>query len=262
MNYEPDNTEKFRIVMNNYRMFGLWPTVKSSLAYYLSQLPQDDFDTKYGVSTTGYVEPADAGITDETARVHAIRYAPTRESVMQHILQGSLEWVTPKEFTFVDLGCGMGRVLLIAARFPFAEIVGVELSPIHCQTAIRNRDRYVLQTGPYVRCRNIRVECANVLTFTFPDTNLLIYMYRPFLEPIFTGVLNNLCEVQQATGRRILIAYSCPLEESVMEKHGGFVRVKEFQVISLEHSWSLWECRAAQTRSSNVAMVGGESRTA
>ncbi|MEX5217142.1 MAG: class I SAM-dependent methyltransferase [Nitrospira sp.] len=258
MNYEPDNTEKFRIVMNNYRMFGLWTTMKSSLAYYLSQLPQDDFDRKYGVATTGYVEPDEAGIADETARIHAIRYAPTREEVMRHLLHNSLKSVTPKEFAFIDLGCGMGRVLFIAARFPFSEIIGVELSPIHCETAIRNRDRFLSQTGPHVQCRNIRVECANVLTFAFPHTNLMIYMYRPFLEPIFSGVLDRLCEFQRTTGRKVLIAYSCPLEEGLLEKHRQFVKVQECQVISLEHSWSLWECQAALRCASNARSVGNE----
>lgn len=246
MEYEPNTSEKFKIVMNNYRVFGLWRTIKASLAYFLTELPADDFDKKYGVSTTGDVEPTDAGIVDETARAHAIRYVPTREEVMRPILQTSLDLVTPKEFTFVDLGCGKGRVLLIAAQFPFAEIIGVELSPIHCETAICNRDHFVSQVGPHVQCRNIRVECANVMEYTFPNTNLMIYMYRPFLEPIFNGVLDRLCEFQQTTGHMVFIAYSCPAEERSLEKHMGFAKVKEYQVIDFEHSWSLWECQAKQ----------------
>jgi SAM-dependent methyltransferase len=40
--------------------------------------------------------------------------------------------------TFIDLGCGEGRALVIASEFPFRAIVGVELSPALCATATAN----------------------------------------------------------------------------------------------------------------------------
>lgn len=76
----------------------------------------------------------------------------------------------------------------------------------------------------------------------------MIYMYRPFLEPILNGVLDRLCEFQQSTGHKVFIAYSCSSEERLLEKHMGFAKVKEYQVIDFEHSWSLWECQAESKR--------------
>ncbi|MBI5674182.1 MAG: class I SAM-dependent methyltransferase [Nitrospirae bacterium] len=244
MEYNPDTGGKFKIVMNTYRVFGFWETLKEILLYLLSQKPHDDFDKKYGVMTSGVTESSEAGIADETARSLAVGYVPTREVVIRHILESTTKELDLNEFTFVDLGCGKGRTLIVAAQLPFKEVIGVELSPLHCEVAEANIKRYLSDGKQPALCRNVRVSCANAANFVFPDTNLLIYMYRPFLGPIFKHVADNLRRFQAVTGHRVLIAYSCPVEELMLEEYAGFVKRTEYQVISMDYSWSLWECQA------------------
>lgn len=43
-----------------------------------------------------------------------------------------------EEVTFVDVGCGESRVLLMAAEFPFRQIVGVDASETLCDIAWKN----------------------------------------------------------------------------------------------------------------------------
>src|SRR5713101_6823082 len=43
-----------------------------------------------------------------------------------------------ERFTFVDIGCGKGRILLSALALPFRRIVGVEFSPVLCRIAEKN----------------------------------------------------------------------------------------------------------------------------
>ncbi len=246
MEYNPDTGGKFKIVMNTYRVFGLWETLKEILLYLLSQKPHDDFDKKYGVMTSGFTESSDAGIADETARSLAVDYVPTREVVIRHILERTTKGLDLHAYTFVDLGCGKGRTLIVAAQLPFQEVIGVELSPLHCSVADTNIARYLSDGTHPTRCRNVRVSCVNAADFVFPDTNVLIYMYRPFLGPIFKHVADNLRRFQAATGHRVLIAYSCPVEELMLEEYPGFVKQTEYQVISMDYSWSLWECRAQE----------------
>jgi len=52
MEFNPDSNEKLKIVLNTYRVFGFWETLKEIILYLLSQKPADDFDRKYGVSTS------------------------------------------------------------------------------------------------------------------------------------------------------------------------------------------------------------------
>jgi SAM-dependent methyltransferase len=255
MQYNPDTSEKFKIVMNTYRVFGFWETLKETILYLLSRKPDDDFDKKYGVVTSGVTESSDAGIADETARSLAVGYVPTREVVIRHILDNTTKGLDLNEYSFVDLGCGKGRTLIVAAQLPFKEVIGVELSPLHCEVARTNIERYLSDGKQPALCRNVRVSCVNAADFVFPDTNLLIYMYRPFLGPIFKHVADNLRRFQDVMGHRVLIAYSCPVEELMLEEYPGFVKRTEYQVISMDYSWSLWEC---QTEDSPALALKGQ----
>lgn len=247
MQYNPDIGGKFKIVMNTYRVFGFWETLKEIILYLLSQKPPDDFDKKYGVLTSGITESSDAGIADETARSLAVGYVPSREVVIRHILENTTQGLDLKTYTFVDLGCGKGRTLLLAAQLPFKEVIGVELSPMHCEVAESNIARYLSGAKNPALCQSLRVSCINAADFVFPDSDLLIYMYRPFLGPIFKTVADNLRRFQAVTGHRVLIGYSCPVEELILEEYPGFVKRTEYQVISMDYSWSLWECEAEES---------------
>jgi SAM-dependent methyltransferase len=229
--------------MHTYRVFGFWETLKEIILYLLSQKPHDDFE-KYGAMTSGVTESSEAGIVDETARSLAVGYVPTRELVIRHILTNTTRGLNLGQYSFIDLGCGKGRTLIVAAQLPFKEVIGVELSPLHCEVAETNIKRYLSDVRIPALCRNVRVSCVNAADFQFPDANLLIYMYRPFLGPVFKNVADNMRRFQAETGRRVLIAYSCPVEELMLEAYSGFVKRTEYQVISMDYSWSLWECQA------------------
>ena len=247
MRYNLDTSGKFKIVMNTYRIFGFWETLKEVVLYLLScQTSNDDFDKKYGVMTSGFTESFEAGITDETARSLAVGYVPTREVVIRHILKNTTKGLDLKEYSFIDLGCGKGRTLIVASQLPFKEVIGVELSPLHCKVAMANVEGYLSNGRHPVLCRNVRVDCVNAADFEFPDTNLLVYMYRPFIGPIFKSVADRVRHFQAVSGRRVLIAYSCPHEELMLEQYSGFVKRTEYQVISIDYSWSLWECQVEE----------------
>jgi SAM-dependent methyltransferase len=235
--------KKLAIAVNNYRMFGLWQTTKDALVYFLEQR-SDSFDGKYGVQTDGSVESRDAEIGDAFARANAIRYVPTREQVMLHILRTLLEPVDPSTFTFVDLGCGKGRTLLIASQFPFAGVMGVEISPLLAGLAEDNVRRYLAHpSSSGARCRQVHVECYNAAEVALPDTDLLVYMYRPFVGPVFEAVAEHLAQFKRRTGRRVLVAFSCPDEQYMFAERSDFQKLQEYWVISSEYSWSSWEVR-------------------
>ena len=247
MNYNPTFRDMLQIALNNYRVFGAWHTAKSALAYWLEEgsVP-DDFDRRYGVDTAGSVEADAIGITDEVQQQHAIRYVPIREPVLQHLLEHSLRDRAAESLSFVDLGCGKGRALLIAARFPFRRVVGVEIGASHVQIA-RENVRRVIERGPLLRCRDIQVAQASATDFDYPDSDLLVYMYRPFTGPVFRAALDRLAAFHAQTGREVCIALCCPNEEYLLERHPGFRKCGEFQVISSEFSWVTYQARRTES---------------
>lgn len=232
---------KLAITLNNYRMFGLWQTTKDALVY-LCERRTDDFDAKYGVKTEENVEPWDAQIGDEVARANAIRYVPTLERVLTYILSSVLKGQDAREFSFVDLGCGRGRALAIASQLPFKEVVGVEISPVHATLARENVARYLDHPlAQDAKCKKISVICENAATATLPEGDLLVYMYRPFLGPVFEAVADRLAQLRAESNRRIWVAFACPMEDYLFARRPDFRLMREYAVISGEFSWSLWE---------------------
>lgn len=86
----------------------------------------DDFDQTYGTDTNGLIQPWDLDI-DESLMGQAIQYR-TANSRRFNDLLASLH-IDHGRYCFIDLGSGKGRALLLASRYPFQRIVGVELSP-------------------------------------------------------------------------------------------------------------------------------------
>ncbi|QDT37699.1 class I SAM-dependent methyltransferase [Stratiformator vulcanicus] len=89
------------------------------------------------MQTSGIVWQQDLGVSEKQAE-QAVEYNPTTASQFGSILE-SLP-IDYEQFSFVDLGSGKGRVLLMASEFPFREVVGVELSSQLHEIAANNID--------------------------------------------------------------------------------------------------------------------------
>jgi len=151
------------------------------------------FDTKFGVDTGGIWHPLEGNVVGKNW-ISGSAY----EGVDPTRLEGALTEIdlTYEDFTFVDIGAGKGRALLVASLLPFKEIVGVEYSEAMCDIARRNIERFPRDR---MRCTDIEVVCEDAATFRFPDGPLLIYLYNPFQEPVMRQVVENvegLCKSQ------------------------------------------------------------------
>ena len=99
------------------------------------------------------------------------------------------------------MGCGMGRPLVVAARYPFRRVIGVELSPQLAATAKRNLGRLGWRSCP------ADVFQADACTFEIPDDVSVMFFYNPFRgEPLRT-VLRNIARSLLRKPRVIRIVY-------------------------------------------------------
>jgi SAM-dependent methyltransferase len=134
------------------------------------------FDRRHATDTSGH-------IPGETL-TPANRFNTAYYAISPSTLGQALELLPEPafNFTFVDLGCGKGRALLVAAELPFQRIVGIELSTDLCQIARENT-----RTN-----RRIDIQQHDAATVAYPDGPLLIFLYHPFLKPVVRRVLANL----------------------------------------------------------------------
>jgi SAM-dependent methyltransferase len=126
-----------------------------------------------------------------------------------------------RQYTFIDLGSGKGRALLLAAEFPFARIVGVELLPELHAVAVRNTQQF--RAG--AERERIELWCGDARRFAFPSGPLLVFLFDPFPEHVLEEVMANLRQALVQEARPLLLVYLNPISEHVLSNPGWLRRV-------------------------------------
>jgi SAM-dependent methyltransferase len=125
-------------------------------------------------------------------------------------------------FTFVDLGAGKGRALLLASEYPFAKIVGVEFSPELVAIA---RENLRSHTGATRHCTNIEVHCLDVVDFAIPDGPVVFFLYNPFEEPVLARVVGRIQRSLVDDPRDAIVIYDTPEHDDLWDRAGALERV-------------------------------------
>jgi SAM-dependent methyltransferase len=179
------------------------------------------FDAEHGVTTEalvflGELDPEAIG----PALEHATHYEPTPVAQAEALLAASP--LRPERTTFIDLGAGMGRVVLLAARLPFKAVVGVEISPALVEIA---RENLAAARDPLRVARDLRLVRADASAYRFPPGDLAVYLYNPFAAPILDAVLINL----RAGGarREVVMLYHTPVERATIDASEAFELVDD-----------------------------------
>ncbi|HEX3467874.1 MAG TPA: class I SAM-dependent methyltransferase, partial [Candidatus Elarobacter sp.] len=124
--------------------------------------------------------------------------------------------------TFVDLGAGMGRVVLLAARRPFRAVIGVEISPALVEIA---RENLASARDPRRVARDVKIVRADAAAYAPPRGDLVVYLYNPFRGPVLDAVLARLA----AAGERANVAllYHTAVEREAVDATGAFALVAD-----------------------------------
>jgi len=161
------------------------------------------FDVRYGTDTSGS-SPNGEQITGGAVDLHAHGYAGSQPGVMRKVF-ATLPGVA--QCTFVDLGCGKGRPLLVATEFPFKEIVGVELSPAFAQIARDNAERIAIH---YSGRTPVRIEVGDATEYPIPTGDVVLFMYNPFDEVMIRKMAARVEAALARESRRLFVVYINP----------------------------------------------------
>src|SRR6266496_57342 len=124
----------------------LWEFLRDSTPERLRQRYGDaDYDWDYRVNTTSGA----VGWRDRLLGMFHSAYQPTEPAAFHEMLDALQQCPADnqttlnfRDFTFLDLGSGKGRTLLMASDYPFRRVVGVELLPALHGIAVRNLAQY------------------------------------------------------------------------------------------------------------------------
>jgi predicted RNA methylase len=179
------------------------------------------FDAVHGVTTEalvflGELDPEAIGDSLE----HATHYEPTPVAQADALLDASP--LRPESTTFVDLGAGMGRVVLLAARRSFRAVIGVEISPALVEIA---RENVATARDPRRVVRDVKIVRADAAEYTLPRGDLVVYMYNPFRGPVLDAVLTRLRDAGDRA--EVIVLYHTAVEQQTVEATQAFERVAD-----------------------------------
>jgi SAM-dependent methyltransferase len=222
---------KLRRIRYSIASTGLRRSLSDIATHLLAYKPQNDgsFDRRFGTDTAGSVAPENLGISEKAVEQRAILYLPSPERVTRWMLTHI--GVEHRDFSFVDLGCGKGRVLLIASEYSFQRVIGVDISAE--LSVIARQNAAIYQAHSRSRAE-ITVQTADATRFDFPKSNLFLHLYHPFDPAVTDAVLSNL-ERSLAPEAHVVVAY-LTFASSVESVQAVFARHPWLQCIRYEES--------------------------
>jgi SAM-dependent methyltransferase len=221
-------TTLVRRVRRAVRRYGLAGALRKA-AHRIRRIParrrylrvEREFDARYGVDTANVAHLDDLDIASPNKEfgnpyeaVHPDRF---REIV------GSLP-IDYERFTFVDLGSGKGRALILAAEYPFHRVIGVEFSRELHDVAQRNLAN--VRSGAR-KCDQVESICTDAARFDFPPEPLVVYFLNPFEAPVMNKVLERISASVEAFPREVLLVFTGDVPQALQTQRGGFTRLAD-----------------------------------
>lgn len=209
----------WRIARQASRAWSAREALVDTFHYYRAKAHEkgDAFDEMFGTETSRIVGLEDLDGVGQHAG-DAVHYWPTRQCEFSRMMEtvGHLDY---PDFVFLDLGCGKGRVVLLASGFPFKRVVGVDFSVALVERARKNLAYY---SGP-LRASDIEFVVADAAEYPVPHDNLLVYMFDPFGPRVLTKVLANLMSCARRGPHKVLVLYYAPPYQGLLLAAGFHV---------------------------------------
>lgn len=173
----------------------------------------EQFDLKYGLDTQTPMLVRDLE-TWAPAAQHAVHYEAAAIPLVRRILRHLRTDL--QRFTFIDLGSGKGRVLLIAAQYRFESVIGVEFSKTLHDIAEANIARFVEQVATETCPKSINIDAAE---FDFSQfTDKVVFCNNPFTETLAVRIVDNLQFSIRKTGSQVILIHLSPIPLAVKER--------------------------------------------
>jgi len=181
------------------------------------------FDWKHGTDTMKWVN-VNSFETKSLNKSRAVRYQPTKVRPLAKLLA---RLRLPTAGSFVDLGCGKGRVLLIASQLGYRRVVGVEFCARLCRQARENINRF---RARHPHCSPIDVIESDVALYKFTGDESVLFMYNPFDKVVMKQMMDNIRTSVRRSPREIWLIYNTPLQHEIVQQEDDFGRCEQYEI--------------------------------
>jgi SAM-dependent methyltransferase len=174
-------------------------------AVYSGCMRRHPIDLQYGTETSGFVDALalqrDARLVDQLNP-----YMGSQPTIIRRALDtlGDIAG-----YTFIDIGCGKGRPLVVASEYPFALALGYDISADLVKTANANG---ALMARRFPQRPPIRAVTANVSDLAVPSGRVVVFMFNPFGADLMATLLSKLEEgLSSGAIEHLFVVYDNPV---------------------------------------------------
>jgi SAM-dependent methyltransferase len=170
----------------------------------------------------------------DSSEIH-LPYDPSRPEVRGYGPTFFRDWriikphiLVDPESTFIDYGAGLGRVAILAARLPFAMVIGIEFDP-----ALMLRGRANSKSAK----SRAQIILEDAATFNLPPNTSTLYICNSFTGSVLAGALDKVRDSYDRKRRPMKIICNLP-HESAFEPE-----IRRVNWINLTHELALFNGR-------------------
>ena len=176
-------------VLKRSRQYGLKASldfVARNIRHSIAASASRRFDRSLGVDTAGSLQLQYLTIDSPSAE-HGTEAVSTSPKSFDWMLKAVTRPLSA--YTFIDLGCGKGRTLILARAYGFHKAIGVEFAQELVEIASNN-----ILTIAKEYPGGASVVHQDAAQFVFPDGPLVVYLYNPFGPEVFEKVIHRLLQ--------------------------------------------------------------------
>ena len=169
-------------------------------------------EKKYGINTSGLDElksMEDDGIDTSNNSI----YTP----VSYYLLENTFKQIPDKSRKhFIDIGCGYGRAMCVAAHNGFKKVSGIDFSREFCEVAKKN----IAKTKHQIPSLKSNIINNDAFYYDIPNDADCLFFFNPFNDIIMNGVVNNVLWSLEKKPRDLYIVYVNPIYKELWTEAG------------------------------------------
>lgn len=183
-------------------------------------------EKKYQINSTSFNNLSDFNIKGDQLK-HGTEYMPVSYFTIEEILTR-----LPKEYKkgiFLDIGCGKGRALSVAAHFGFTNLKGIDFAKEMIDAAETN----LKKTKELIPGMQYELSWSDVSNLVIEKNVSTIFLFNPFNQKVMEMVIEKINDSLLKFPRPIYVLYASPQYIELFYQQGFDVlfRVKKFNYL-------------------------------
>lgn len=181
----------------------------TKLRYQLCSAFERAWDKKHGVDTSGQIDLDKLVVVGDNKTLgHSVVSTSPRmfKYLSRYFSEGA------ESHTFIDVGCGKGRVVLLASQLGFGRVIGIEFSPLVAETARENIARFRGTRQARDVCSIVTEDASK---YALPSGPLVLFLMNPFEPELARSFIANVLEAFDRNKEPIRICLTGSVPDSV-----------------------------------------------